>query len=269
MSALRTADNDPKSYLGLPPELRLLIYRQLVIFDSPTTGCCATVLRLCRQVHDEAIAVLEDENTVHIRVYLNGVVIQARDATICHPALDQSIEHLLWPLALRNVQRLHLSFAINPRQEPTESWEMSRTLYSLCAFLAGRHQCKHFELDLRYLYRPVPDSDADALLWPLQMLGPLDSLIVTFSATNTLRRANAALSTKGHHGDALTPALTIVSEAEIYMALENMARSSDRLREIRHHNPTNLLHRDCLRDGLVHLKRLIRSRRDHEFYSER
>lgn len=155
VSALRTADNDPQSFLGLPPELRLIFYHQLVIFESPTTGCCAKVLRLCRQVYDEARAVLEDENTVYITVHADRVAIQAQNVGFCHPSLDKKTKHLLWSPTLCIVQRLHVSVASAPDDSgyllAPQASEMSRVLYSFCAFLASKHQCKEFALDLRNL----------------------------------------------------------------------------------------------------------------------
>lgn len=281
VSALRTADNDPRSFLGLPPELRVMVYRELLVFESPTTGCCPKVLRLCRQVYDEARAVLEDENTVHIRLHSNRVAIQAQEVDFCYPGLDKKTKHLLWSPTLRNIQRLHVSVAfvwIPPAMDfpgPVilQPWEMSRDLYSLCAFLAGKHRCKVFELDLRALGSqrgsPLPgtwwrdrwsrrewgDFDYDSLLWPLNMLGTLDSLTVTISTTNVIRRTDSAFSNTKHRGDALTSAIAAVSEAEAYVVLKKVAGARNTRGD-----------QDCFTDTADHLKRLLRTT---EFYDER
>lgn len=69
INALRSADNDPKTLCGLPPELRVMIYHELLIFAAAMEGAHPRILETCRQVYDEAIRVLQEGSLVHANVW--------------------------------------------------------------------------------------------------------------------------------------------------------------------------------------------------------
>lgn len=161
-------------FLDLPPELRLWIYRELLVVDNSRTGKVhAALLRTSRLIHKEAKPVLYGENKFSVwsgiskgaHAYSRS---QALQFTHVHfPGHDLLYEEseltlggpttILGFNTLREVQHLTIHLGL-----PTSFWakESRRAVACLGLMLSGTSKIKH----LTFIIRDWPEKDRDSLL---------------------------------------------------------------------------------------------------------
>lgn len=233
INALRSADNNPKTLCGLPPELRLIIFQHLLLFNFEKPGVSTNVLRTCRHFYDEAMPVLYDENPVSINIAVRDFNNDEHNVTIQGFQFDpiriplgpSGLPLARWPLGLHHIKRL-LVRAL-PFKEPRKragdppcvyAAMFNHVLYSLSAFLAGDNSLTELWVDMRNA--PVGDGERKHLTtYPLVMLGALDEITMTVERAEPTILRHCAVSDTPHAGDALTPALFALEEAEVWECL--------------------------------------------------
>ncbi|KAK5124348.1 hypothetical protein LTR85_001565 [Meristemomyces frigidus] len=162
--------------LNLPPELRNTLYRELLVKHEPHNGCHPHILVTCKQVHNEASALLTSENEVLISISSSigewpsedpeypdpyktagtGLDVHTRVwATGSHeqrlmPMLDLPYGSEEWPAYLRKIERLRLNISLSGQHTLFENLEVppfpfddvAGLLFSLTSFFESGHRLR-------------------------------------------------------------------------------------------------------------------------------
>ncbi|KAF7198428.1 hypothetical protein HII31_00167 [Pseudocercospora fuligena] len=162
IKALEAADRDATfRFLSLPPELRTLIYNDLLILDNSFT-CFPQILRTCKQIKNEATNTLYGHNLIDIRIRPDNVRAHGQLCGDYSPiAADVSLSDtskIQWPDFLHRAQFIRVSLASNVwrnlrTRPPIALPELSKPIiissivHSLCEFLAKKHRLRSIEFD--------------------------------------------------------------------------------------------------------------------------
>ena len=194
LRALKEADASRTfDFLGLPPELRNRIYRELLVLRDSFT-CQAQALRTCKQINSEASSILYGDNLVEIRVFEDGVFTHGKKCgnyeTDYAPGIQTQQNKgkmIRWPQFIRPVQFLRLSIVRYQHRAARAMGLAPRLgalhyiLYSLCLFLSQDYRLRSLVLDLTELRSAFEhhgvvshfDDDLDTALSPLRLLLPI------------------------------------------------------------------------------------------------
>ncbi|KAK3710228.1 hypothetical protein LTR37_010449 [Vermiconidia calcicola] len=180
-------------FMDLPPEMRLVVYRELLIFASdmlcfrPRDCVHTAILRTCKQVHTEAKGILYDENLfkvdfgveahehcslskrgqVHhdVRIYGHG------SNDMKYFTIPQAIDD--YPEFFKRIAKLELSvrYSVKGTHHVLADgyWPLNHSLYGLSSFLMDGHRLKslHLKLDIS---SEVEEDGYETILYPLQRL---------------------------------------------------------------------------------------------------
>ena len=221
--ALRRADCEARfRFLDLPPEMRNLVYRELLTLRLPDMVsehatkhdyCWPLILASCSQARDEATEILYGENTCNINLgydvtsrfghgsftcqfitTINSHWFDRLQASEGSGLLERSI---LWPEYLWKVR--HLRFSVNFKDIITalpghrhESFndvlvEYDHTLYDLYSFMRQSNALKNLTLHYSNTGSPLADALLAKLLFPLVLFqSPLSVTGVSTAAEQRL-----------------------------------------------------------------------------------
>ncbi|KXT07602.1 hypothetical protein AC578_10253 [Pseudocercospora eumusae] len=198
--ALEAADRDATfRFLDLPPaideeeefvasadtfpELRTLIYNDLLILDNSFT-CFPQILRTCKQIKNEATNTLYGHNLIDIRIRPDNIRAHGQLCGDYSPiAADLSLSDpgkIQWLDFLHRAQFIRISLASNVwrnlRTRPaTALSERSKRIiigsivHSLCEFLAKTHRLRSIQFDFDLLAHN--EVQLHQMLYPVRLLG--------------------------------------------------------------------------------------------------
>lgn len=164
--ALRAADNDRSfRFLGLPPELRDMVYREVLTIQSPSAPgsspkCHPQILRTSKAVNQEASGILYGFNVIEIIVQPSGIFAHGMQCGTYLPQTPETtdtklrkIGDLVWPGFPRRVRSVKATnFNMLPgqgsRTEVPNPGTLHSILFSLCTFLQDSHALRSLTVDL-------------------------------------------------------------------------------------------------------------------------
>ena len=247
-------DHDP-SLMGMPPEVRNMTYRNLLICDGVNrrTGS-AQILRCNRQINGEGTSILDEENEFVVEVWQGGIWTRDRAYSSYIPSkacenrmgiserlnAEGCIENLQWPALL--LKAASVTFRTQLDYTPQTAWhqqlgpgsspallgayeiEVNHILYSICSFLSAQTCLRSFEIDLRRTGFNISQGQLDSVCYPLLMLGGPNSLTIHSTDGSVTQYSHAAYATTSisiynHAGSALLAALPLLEEANAYQDL--------------------------------------------------
>lgn len=172
LNALKNADAHPAPFrfLDLPPEIRNMVYRNLLIFKN-RFACHPQILATSKQVNKEAKTILYGDNTVDIKLWEDGWYI--------HGSLFTGD----WPEYLRNVRLLRIAYGTQLLEHAFAHGHerMHKNLrrvfmYRLCEFLMKGHKLRSIWMNFSRGYPRKFDTLFD--WYALRMLGPLKECVL-------------------------------------------------------------------------------------------
>ncbi|KXT15465.1 hypothetical protein AC579_10588 [Pseudocercospora musae] len=182
--ALEAADRDATfRFLDLAPELRTLIYNDLLILDDSFT-CFPQILRTCKQIKNEATNTLYGHNLIDIRIRPDNIRAHGQLCGDYSPiAADLSLSDtskIHWPDLLHRAQFIRVSLASNVwrnlRTRPaTALSDLSKRIiiggivHSLCEFLAKKHRLRRIQFDFDLVAHD--GVQLHQTLYPVRLLG--------------------------------------------------------------------------------------------------
>lgn len=198
LTLLNRADRDSSfRFLGLPAEMRLRVYRCLLIQDpnthDPIPGTIyPAILRTCKLIHCEARDILSDEN--HF-----DVIFSARDNDCGHISREAVVDqdssgpndwkYSCLPSSVNDFPTLFekigqitvtLSYGKGP-QAPSQHGlsAINRYLCNLSSFLMDKHRLKRLRLVMKLEWDTILDeSQYRKMLYPLRWLRNISQLTV-------------------------------------------------------------------------------------------
>ena len=166
IDALNKADENPSfRFLDLPPELRNMVYRELLVFkQSPikrrSPKCHPQILCASKEVNREATGILYGDNLIVVKirpeaVYAHGVrcgTYAPQTGLHGRRAGSQCIQDLVWPELLSRARAVHVVVLGvmqhgSTRQLPN-CGTIHNILFSLCLFLRQATSLKTVTVDL-------------------------------------------------------------------------------------------------------------------------
>ena len=200
-----TDSNAQFNFLGLAPELRNLIYRELLtlrpINGQPGRSCWPYILLPSKQTQEEGHGILCGDNSFTVRLSQTNVVRAigiGANARVIHEETDVKAEvdgvqvrtfhhdrsstaptrwcsHLRKAYNLRIVIKLEYKDQIGvarPQQLRRLFNGLNFMLYSLCSFLAESNRLKTLKVRPRVSELPGFSEVASEFLWPLTLMRP-------------------------------------------------------------------------------------------------
>ncbi|CZT17635.1 uncharacterized protein RCC_03472 [Ramularia collo-cygni] len=180
----------PFPFLSLPPELRNIIYEELLIKrpDSPIRH--PQILRTCKAIRDEATDILYAENyiTVHVhsdRIEVSGIRCAggynpAGDSRALKDSRPEKVEEIIWPNFLRQAWHIALEApeniwyydAAQTIQVCSSRREIAtnNVLYSICSFLSSGQHCLRYIDAYDCLYLGASKDEIRAALYPGKLI---------------------------------------------------------------------------------------------------
>jgi len=197
-------------FMDLPPEMRLLTYRHLLVYPpahnsrhQPTGRLYPEILRTCKLVLAEAENVLYDDNTFSAFFsVLQGEETTHRIARVhkemvtghCGHTKFFRIPHAIndYPQLFTKISKLKIILDYTTEAlfdgevdsfdgEDYLAWPINHALYGLASFLMDGHRLKSLHIELN-LPDGLKDRDYEATLHPLRRLRNIESLTTTGSA---------------------------------------------------------------------------------------
>ncbi|KAK3707253.1 hypothetical protein LTR37_012254 [Vermiconidia calcicola] len=199
--ALEKADRGWRfRFMGLPPEMRLLVYRNLLNFQSITHAFACpgkvypAILRTCKLANTEAKAILYDENVFTILyeadaldhggtrkiANVHGDVRAAQCGHAKYFYIPKSIDD--YPDFFRRVARLEIRLTYMKTGTAhvlgDGFWPLNHYLYALASFLMDGHRLKSVHLKLE-MPTDMEDTDYGTILYPLRRLRNVRGLTIS------------------------------------------------------------------------------------------
>ena len=189
-----TKANDEAAFrfMDLPPELRNLVYRELLVLPNKSLTCHPQILRASQLIHGEATGLLYGENVVQITVHFNEVWIHSTRFRTYYPRTNtrnDDFRHLVGTDFLRQVQHLRIVFGFSPaaRIQATPVFPhiamIGNVICSVARHLAASHRLRSLEIDLTSAvrYRRCRAHSGlvqsmETAFYPLRLLGRIPSL---------------------------------------------------------------------------------------------
>jgi hypothetical protein len=203
LRALKEADADRTfDFLGLPPELRNRIYRELLVLRDSFT-CQPQIVRVCKQINGEASSILYGDNLIEVKVFNDGVFAHGKkcgnydtDYSPGYQTQRNKGRNIIWPQFVRRAQFVRLSIVSYQHPSALARGLVPRLgalhyiLYSVCLFLNHHHRLRSLVLDLTVLRSAFKNHGAmwqfeDELgtaLFPLRLLLPIRDMRIEGSA---------------------------------------------------------------------------------------
>lgn len=205
---LEAADQAPQfRFMQLPSEMRLRIYRELLLFSEheEKKHCHPNILRVSKEIHNEANSVLYDDNvfcvdftlqvdhkkTINARAKVHNSSILSGCPHAPFLRMPSGIED--YPGFLRRISRLRLKLAYTVEAKDMvtdkEYHPLNHYLATLASFLMDGHRLRKVEIsaDLPSMAKRTYEH----LLWPLRRLSGLK--IVEINSAQIPARCKASL----------------------------------------------------------------------------
>lgn len=105
----------PFRFLDLAPELRNMVYEELLTIDEGSLTCHPQILRTCKEIQGEATSILYAANPFYIEVSEKGILANdircGRYVPIPSSAEDDQsdLEDIEWPEFLQRAQSIHIN----------------------------------------------------------------------------------------------------------------------------------------------------------------
>ncbi|KAK3707029.1 hypothetical protein LTR37_012361 [Vermiconidia calcicola] len=177
-------------FLGLAPELRNIIYRELLTLRSVRghsgRKCWTSILRASKQIYEEAHGILFGDNDFEVIISgycqpaVRGGYYWVVHSDLVHRVFDgpQKLGQVIsnWPNWLRKVQRLSLTIEIhynNPENLPDPSnifKGINYSVYSICSFLVEQNHLQKLEVQVQANSFPKFAAISHKMMWPLVKL---------------------------------------------------------------------------------------------------
>ena len=187
---LERADRERRfRFMDLPPEMRLLVYRDILLFKPSKDArkqCNTAILRTCSQIHKEATGVLYDENTFICsyststndtgNLLKSAVVHNHTTSTGCvhmpYLQIPQGIDD--YPKFLQRMARLTIDVSCEldvVEDDPLVEcyWPLNHFLYTLASFLMDGHRLRSVEVRV-HIDDDLDDQDFGKIFYPLRRL---------------------------------------------------------------------------------------------------
>ncbi|KAK5124481.1 hypothetical protein LTR85_001698 [Meristemomyces frigidus] len=171
ISILRQADRDATfRFLDLAPELRNLVYRELLTWtheDGANTACYPQILAASKQVHSETESILYGDTPLQIRlafgarrisgeVYGSSHVVVKEKTHSLGTTLDLRAAFGDWPSHLRRMQHIHVKARfvsqvnqLNPQAYVQTSFVTANHIfYTLASHLSDSNKLKKVTLEI-------------------------------------------------------------------------------------------------------------------------
>lgn len=192
-------------FLDMPTEMRLLVYRDLLLHNNPWISndgeihslwpTHPAILQSCKQIYDEAIGVLYDENTFQVTFEATGGgsgsgtgpyawVHRKRALTHCRHSeylrIPQGIND--YPEFFGRIARLQIRLKFDMPNSTVAllenaTWPLNNFLYTLASFLMDGHRLKNLEVKLD-ISSAVDDSKYGMILYPLRRLRNIPNISI-------------------------------------------------------------------------------------------
>jgi len=228
--ALKQADNDfAFRFLDLPPEMRNMIYRELLVFKE-SWYCHPQILATCRQVNEEATSILYADNLIKIKIYADGVFTHGKrcgDYSPGYPyrSLDppaiRDFRQLAWPAYLHRVQHLRIA-VVELTWNRKRMASISNSVASVCSTLASDHSLRSLHVDIQRLSTNGVQGNVETVLYPLRLLRKIPSASVT-SGYGEATMAPFLAAMRQDAVEKVSPALCWSVAAEIYHCAQTCA----------------------------------------------
>ncbi|SLM38474.1 hypothetical protein LPUS_08693 [Lasallia pustulata] len=170
-------------FLSLPAELRIIIYRHLLVGGPENTALPHTqILRICKQVNHEAAAILYAENTFKLFVDWRKVLLYKFSLfSTDTPILSTATPPFSTGIPLHRIEKLEVHIRGLFRYYDYESFyvsEMERTVLRLCRHWPKHHALKTLTIIITW-YAPGDFGPGIPLIGPeleAMMLEPFSML---------------------------------------------------------------------------------------------
>lgn len=213
---VRALQEPQKQFFDLPPELRAIVYKELLDFKDGRKTCHPQILATCKDINREASTLLYGKDVFQVTIKNQTITVHGR---FCGSFNERGwIEKVYWPNFLRKVEKLQVSL-IRPCNRVMTSW-INHILYSLCAHLAGTDRLEQLELDLRPFDLIESSGGLRAVTYPLHAL--LCSPTVRLSDSKTVLIPNLQRPFPLHprpSAETLSKAISMMKEVRSYEAL--------------------------------------------------
>ena len=207
---LEKADREYRfRFLDLPPELRLLICRELLLYCEPSgfAQCVGEVypaiLQTCRQLYQEAKDILYEDNTFGVTFAAAGGEFgtgAGRSAVVHNKTAVSHCPHTRYlrvpkgiddyPEFFRRISCLEvrLEFEADGQVALLENatWPLNHYIYTLASFLMDGHRLKTLivKLDISSV---VDDSQYGLILYPLRRLRNVSNVVIEGHVPNNVK----------------------------------------------------------------------------------
>ena len=185
---LHQADRDWRFRLmDLPPEMRLFIYRDLLLFSTfpGKKACHPAILQTNQQILEEAKGVLYDENVIEVKfdVHIFSAEERFSSAQVHNEYVPAGCTHAPYfripngvedyPEFLRRITHLEIAVTYDmdiddPEVLLASFWPLNHYLFTLASFLMGSHRLK--TLDVRADIDEEIECGYGTIFYPLRRL---------------------------------------------------------------------------------------------------
>lgn len=228
-------------FLRLIPELRSMVYKELLTFvtcpNCPAVHepCHPAILRTCKEIYEEAKAMLYANNEVHCRFTATGSTngyspaqffssIHGREITSKKgDGLDSLFYGMkLIPDYLRKIRHLHVDVVFNGGAMTSARPSLQNCLLNLASFLMDNHCLKKLRL---HIYDMAPDdvdytTQLDAIVYPLRRLRGIDEVELTGISDASKIAIISDLKSTASTFNTVQQMYQLQQEAEGYLCME-------------------------------------------------
>lgn len=200
---LEKADSERKfNLLGLAAEMRNMIYAEALTLRLRDTRdhscdrrCDAQILRVCKQIHDEAAELLYSVNTVTvvvggedypmksesvetIKVHRISRKVKGPGQNSIFPMRNVATGSQHWHAILSRVERVELcvnlgNFFMAGGPRPNTHLNVNNILYTLAASLSASKKLRYIDISFKESHGRVGKQKLQSILYPLSLLPTL------------------------------------------------------------------------------------------------
>ena len=197
---LEQSDRDPSFRLmDLPPEMRMHVYRPLLIAEERAgwkDGFHPELLRTTKQVNREARCILYHENVFGLEYKTVGTPQQSdRSVRIlnvptkadCPHGKFFRLPHAIddYPNFLRQVSQIRISLSCGTKLSRTvetsaSAWDLNNYLYGLASFLMEGHSLKSLHIEILDQFADhASEAEVQMMLYPLRRLRGVPNVVIS------------------------------------------------------------------------------------------